>query len=60
MQQSGWSGLREAEEVKDGLESLDFLGWLRYEKIKTAGRPQERYFVNPRLFGEVTANVPVS
>ncbi len=60
VQQRGWSGLRDGEEIKGGLALLESMDWLRYEKIPTKGRPMERYFVNPRLFGAMGAAALVS
>lgn len=50
---SGWSGLTELEDVKEGLQVLFEHGYLKIKEEKnknpTAGRPAERYLINPKI-----------
>lgn len=43
----GWAQLTEKEEVKDALELLTDLGWLRATEERLVGRPTVRYWINP-------------
>lgn len=52
--QKGWSGLRDAEEVKRGLSSLTEHGWLKAAKITTQGRPREIFRINPAALSQVS------
>lgn len=45
----GWAQLTEKEEVKEALELLIDLGWLRATEERTNGRPTVRYWINPHL-----------
>lgn len=43
----GWAQLTEKEEVKEALELLTDLGWLRATEGRSVGRPTVRYWINP-------------
>lgn len=45
----GWTGLTEAEEVKEALDLLADLKWLRATEERTQGRPTVRFWLNPRV-----------
>ena len=45
----GWAQLTEKEEVKEALELLIDLGWLRATEERSNGRPTVRYWINPHL-----------
>ncbi|WP_426177379.1 DUF3987 domain-containing protein [Massilia sp. TWR1-2-2] len=45
--QKGWAGLNTPDLVRKAADVLETFDWLRYEVQKTAGRPSERYVVNP-------------
>lgn len=45
--QKGWAGLNTPDLVRKAADVLETFDWLRHEKQKTAGRPSERYIVNP-------------
>jgi len=44
----GWSGLTTAESVKEPLDLLEHLGWIRGGLVSDGGRPATRYKINPR------------
>jgi Protein of unknown function (DUF3987) len=43
-------GALDAEQTRDLLDRLVVVGWLRPEKTSTGGRPQERWWVNLKIF----------
>jgi putative DNA primase/helicase len=50
----GWAGLTDPDEVREGLELLEDLGWVASEpgtKSAKGGRPSLRYFPNPAIWG---------
>lgn len=47
IKQRHWSGLCDSAAVDTGLSILTECGWLRAEKIESAGRPTHRYAINP-------------
>ena len=53
VQQKSWSGLSESAVIKDALDLLVSLDWLRVEVIPTEGRPRTRYVVSPRVHTSV-------
>jgi hypothetical protein len=46
---SGWAALSDPDEVKAAAEVLEDLGWIRSERVLTAGRPRFQYHLNPHL-----------
>lgn len=54
----GWSGLSSTEEIKDAVEVLEDLHWLRSEQLRPGekgGRPRLQYSINPDLLKESSA-----
>jgi len=45
-----WTGLTDATETKEGLETLTTLGYLLECVVETAGKPSVTYRVNPRVY----------
>ena len=47
----GWPGLQTAEDLREALEILEDLGWVRRFAIKPirGGRPSERLHLHPDL-----------
>ena len=45
----GWSGLTTADSVKEPLDLLEHLGWIRGAAVSTGGRPTTQYKINPRV-----------
>src|SRR5262249_16224615 len=45
----GWSGLTTADSVREPLDLLEHLGWIRGGAITTGGRPTIQYKINPRI-----------
>jgi hypothetical protein len=50
VRQNALGKLLDAEGTQALLDSLEKVGWLKGETIKTAGRPKLRWRVNPKLF----------
>lgn len=46
---AGWSGLSERDEAQAAVDLLIDLNWLRPLELKTGGRPQTVYRINPKL-----------
>lgn len=45
-----WTGLTDATEIKEGLETLTTFGYLLECMVETLGRPSVTYRVNPRVY----------
>ena len=45
----GWSGLTTADSVKEPLDLLEHLGWIKGGAVTTGGRPTIQYQINPRI-----------
>ncbi len=45
---AGWAGLSDQEQVKEGLQLLVDLGWLRLDLRPTGGRPAAEYEIHPK------------
>lgn len=49
VQRKNWRGIVDLDEIKQGLEFLEDLDWLRSNRMATPGRTAFRYLVNPRI-----------
>jgi hypothetical protein len=50
IRQNALAKLLDAQQTQLLLDGLERAGWLKRESIKTAGRPKQRWEVNPKLF----------
>jgi hypothetical protein len=48
-------GSLDANQTRDLMDRLVVAGWLRLTRTKTGGRPQDRWSVNPKIFGTAAA-----
>src|SRR5262249_13365433 len=47
----GWSGLASADAVREPIELLEHLGWIRGANLSKSGRPTIVYAINPNVQG---------
>ena len=45
-----WTGLDDPESARVALQYLETLGWIRYARRESNGRPSDMYVINPKVF----------
>ncbi len=51
-----WRGLTDREDVTQGLDLLEALGWVRGQEERSSGRPTVSYQINPGVSPQAASN----
>jgi len=51
IRRKGWTGLTDATEIKEGVDTLTDYGYLIECVVETTGKPSVSYRINPRVYG---------